>query len=125
MYARRSPRPAALAGLALALVASACSNDPAPAGAGSRADTGPAVAAHGASDADVARAIRDLVTAVTPLPAEAPVGVQSDWFPNRRATLQRLRAAGPVIGRAALAEYHERDRDLDDIRAGLLDVAAH
>lgn len=79
------------------------------------------------SDEVVRGYVRDLVTAVTPLPSSATKTAQSEWFPKRRDMLRRMRATGPELGRAAFLEYQQRvaDGDLLEIQEGLLDVAAH
>ena len=86
-------------------------------------------AARAASEDDASTAvrqdIRDLITAVTPLAAEVPVNEQSAWFNRRRQMLVRLRAAGEAHALEALRTYREREDAFPEIRAGLLDVAAH
>lgn len=77
------------------------------------------------SDRDIQREIRDLITAVTKLPATATAAEQDAWHPRRKLTLERLRAAGVELGRQALREYKARAKDSVDVRIGLLDVAAH
>ncbi len=89
------------------------------------ADLTPEVAARGPRPS-VERTLGDLITALTPLAADTPVGERNAWFLRRRETLDRLRAQGDVeLGRRALAAYHERETAPVDVRAGLLDVAAH
>lgn len=87
--------------------------------------TPPADVAPLPRDVDAEKAVRDLITAVTPLAPDATAGSRNDWFANRKRTLERLRAAGEGVGRAALAAYHEREDGLTEVRVGLLDVAAH
>ncbi|MEW6073932.1 MAG: hypothetical protein AB1726_15230 [Planctomycetota bacterium] len=74
---------------------------------------------------EIQREIRDLIAAVTPLPANASPAEKSAWFPRRRACLERLRAAGPAVGREALRVYLDRPDAESEARIGLLDVAAH
>jgi len=71
------------------------------------------------------REIRDLITAVTPLPAAATITEKSAYFPRRKETLERLREGDEAIGWEALRMYDLRRDAPVDIRKGLLDVAAH
>lgn len=79
-----------------------------------------------ANDTEAAeREIRDLVTALTPPPAtEIPV-VKSEYYVNRKSTLERLRKADESRGLEALRVYREERPALPEVCAGLLDVAAH
>jgi hypothetical protein len=109
------PRPALQAALALGLLL-----------LGACADSGAAAqkAPRGGAGADVEQEIGDLVRALTPLPATAPSGEGHAWFARRKQTLERLRAAGPEVGRAALQAFADEERP-PAVRGGLLDVAAH
>jgi hypothetical protein len=78
-----------------------------------------------APSASVEAELRDLVRAVTPPTAEVPAGERNAWFGRRKRALERMRALGPEVGRAALAAFEERDDAIPEVRAGLLDVAAH
>lgn len=78
-----------------------------------------------AGSREVRRRILDLITALTPLPATTSAGEQNAWFPRRKETLEQLRAAGPEVGREALRVYLESDQRIEEVRGGLLDVAAH
>lgn len=71
------------------------------------------------------REVRDLITALTPPPATAIPVAKSEYFRNRKSTLERLRRAAPDRGEAALRILREERPDVAEIRAGLLDVAAH
>ncbi len=118
--------------LSLVLLLHACGGEPGDeiirAGAGPADDAGGATAAGTnapASGAETRTELRDLITAVTPAEASATAGFRNDWFGRRRAIMERLRLAGPEFGAAALAEFHERRDGIEEIRIGLLDVAAH
>jgi HEAT repeat protein len=78
----------------------------------------------GATDL-VRREIRDLVTALTPPPPASIPVVKSEAFATRKRTLERLRAASEAHGLEALRVYREEPPSLPEVRAGLLDVAAH
>jgi HEAT repeat protein len=73
----------------------------------------------------VDREIRDLITALTPPEATAIPVVKSEYFANRKRTLERMRSGSPAHGLAAMRVYREEPPDLPEVRAGLLDVAAH
>ncbi len=73
----------------------------------------------------IERDLLDLVAAVTPLPASAPAVDQSDWHIRRQETLERLRAASHAHGLAALALLEEKQGSEPEVRADILDVAAH
>jgi len=77
------------------------------------------------AEAVAAREIGDLIIALTPPPATAIPVVKSEYFATRKRTLERMRAAGPSHGIAALRVYREEPPALPEVRAGLLDVAAH
>lgn len=72
-----------------------------------------------------AREIRDLVTALTPPPPTAIPVVKSEFYTNRKRALERLRAASQAHGLEALRVLREERPSLPEVRAGLLDVAAH
>ncbi len=72
-----------------------------------------------------AREIRDLMTALTPPPATAIPVVKSEFYANRKRSLERLRAASPAHGLEALRVLREEPPTLPEVRAGLLDVGAH
>ncbi|MFT5291893.1 MAG: hypothetical protein ACI8QS_002891 [Planctomycetota bacterium] len=116
--------------LALILLLHACGGDPgdetARAGAGEAGDGGETTAAKTPASGSETRAeLRDLVIAITPAPASATAGFRNDWFGRKRAIMERLRMAGPEFGAAVLAEFHEQRDGIEEVRIGLLDVAAH
>ena len=74
---------------------------------------------------DAPAEIRDLIIALTPPPATSIPVVKSEWYATRKRTLQRLREAGEAHGLEALRVLREEPPELPEIRAGLLDVAAH
>jgi len=83
-------------------------------------------------DADEAKAaavanreIRDLITALTPAPPTSVPVEKSEHFATRKRTLERLRAASQAHGIEALRVYREEAPELPEVRAGLLDIAAH
>lgn len=69
--------------------------------------------------------IQDLITALKPPPATEIPTVKSEWHLTRKRTLERLRGASREHGLEALRVYREEPPALPEIRAGLLDVAAH
>ena len=69
--------------------------------------------------------LRNLETAVTPLPATTPAGEQGAWFSRRRDTLERLAHATRAHGIEALRRFRERPDALPQVRSALLHVAAH
>src|SRR5262245_27522140 len=77
------------------------------------------------STAVAAREIADLIIALTPPPATAIPVVKSEHFATRKRTLERLRQASQAHGIEALRVYREEPPSLPEVRAGLLDVAAH
>jgi len=77
------------------------------------------------ASASVEVEIRDLVAALTPLPPSSVPVLESDWFQKRNQTLKRLRAGTRAHGLEALRLYREAPPEKPEIRAGLLDVAAH
>ena len=121
---RRGPlgpvkKPGAIPGLLLtAGLLAACGAEETAAGA-------PETIAGSAAPLEASRAIRDLITAVTPLAPTVSVSEKNAWFGRRKETLERLRAAGPEVGQEALRVYGERTDSLPEIRAGLLEVAAY
>lgn len=72
-----------------------------------------------------AREIRDLITALTPAPPTSVPVEKSEHFATRKRTLERLRAASQAHGLEALRVYREEPPELPEVRAGLLDIAAH
>ena len=72
-----------------------------------------------------ARELRDLVSAVSPLPATATALQETDWYARRKETLERLRAGPHSLGLAALQQYAESAGASREVRAGLLDVGSH
>ncbi len=77
------------------------------------------------ASADPAREIRDLITALTPPPATSIPVLKSEFYANRKRTLERLRQASEAHGLEALRVYREEHPALPEVRAGLLDIAAH
>ena len=71
------------------------------------------------------RDVLDLIVAVTPAAPTLPPVEKNAWYGRRQETLRRLRAGGPEVGREALRMYAVRSDSIPEIRAGLLDVAAH
>ena len=78
-----------------------------------------------AGSADLDRRIRDLITAVSPLPPDATAMQERDFYLRRKETLARDRAAGPALAQKALDAYRARPDAIREVRAALLDVAAH
>jgi HEAT repeat protein len=72
-----------------------------------------------------AREIQDLLTALRPADAAAVPVVKSEWHLTRKRTLERLRRGSPELGHEALRVLREERPELAELRAGLLDVAAH
>jgi HEAT repeat protein len=104
---RRGPHALALALLALVV---AC--DRPEAGAGS-------------SDASAQRTVDELVAAFRPVDPTKTSDVEDRAFRERTALLERLRGAGPAVGRAALAELGRRREEALDVQWALLEVAAY
>jgi HEAT repeat protein len=77
------------------------------------------------STAVAAREVADLIVALTPPPATSIPVVKSEFFTTRKRTLERLRKASPAHGQEALRVYRQEPPSLPEVRAGLLDVAAH
>ncbi len=73
----------------------------------------------------VQRDIRDLLTALRPPAGDALPVEKSRYHAQRRETLERLRSADRAHGQEALRTYLEEPPALAEMRAGLLDVAAH
>ena len=72
-----------------------------------------------------AREIQDLLTALRPVDGAAVPVVKSEWHMTRKRTLERLRKGGPELGREALRVLGDERPEQAELRAGLLDVAAH
>lgn len=106
-FPRRSPARLLVAPFLLAVLAGGCG-----AGKAEASDT-------------TAREIQDLIAALEPPPADSVPVVKSDAFRTRKQTLERLRKASEAHGLEALRVYREEPPDLAEVRAGLLDVAAH
>ncbi len=53
------------------------------------------------------------------------MGERHAWHARRKETLERLRAAGEEIGRAALESFGQDEKRGHAVQSGLLDVAAH
>ena len=85
----------------------------------------PAVTISAAGTSDPPRELRELITALTPPPATAVPVEKSEFFRNRKSALERLRGASEAHGREALRILQEEPPKLPEVRAGLLDVAAH
>jgi HEAT repeat protein len=71
------------------------------------------------------REVRDLITALTPPPPTSIPVVKSDFYMNRKKTLERLRGASEAHGLVALRLYRDEPPTLPEVRCGLLDIAAH
>jgi len=84
-----------------------------------------ALAGASPASAEVEREILDLVVAVTPLAATAAPGQRNAWFGRRSDTLDRLRASSREHGLEALRVYAGKHDAVEQVRMGLLDVAAH
>jgi len=112
MPTRRRSRRVPLLLLVFALLSSACGRSTA--GASLRIE-----------EAQVRREIRDLMTALTPASPTALPVEKSTWYQTRKKTLERLRTMGPEYGTEALRVYREEPPQLAEVKAGLLDVAAH
>lgn len=94
--------------LALLLTLGACSPD-----------------SEAAGGATPVRELQDLITALKPVEATAVPVVKSEWHLTRKRTLERLRKGSPELGHEALRILREERPELAEVRAGLLDVAAH
>jgi HEAT repeat protein len=116
----RRPRVLVLAALAALVLAPGC-DEVASGPGGAQAGSG----AVGRDANAPARDVRDLVTALTPPPADSIPVVKSEYYQQRKRTLERMRGAGAAHGREALRVLRDEPPDLPDVRAGLLDVAAH
>lgn len=81
--------------------------------------------AAGKSGAGPAREILDLITALTPPAQDAIPVVKSEWHMTRKRTLERMRKGAPALGEEALRVLKEERPELPEVRAGLLDIAAH
>ena len=85
----------------------------------------PSTEAASSGGATPAREIEDLLTALKPVdPAAVPV-VKSEWHLTRKRTLERLQKGSPELGHEALRVLNEERPELPELRAGLLEVAAH
>ena len=71
------------------------------------------------------REVLDLVTALTPPAQDAVPVVKSEWHLTRKRTLERMRKGDPELGAEALRVYREEKPPMPEVRAGLLDIAAH
>lgn len=71
------------------------------------------------------REILDLITALKPPPLDAVPVVKSEWHMTRKRTLERMRKGEPALGEEALRVLKEERPELPEVRAGLLDIAAH
>lgn len=143
LLAARGPQPGLglILGLLVGLSAASCGGEAAEAGSAAggtaqdpeRAAPGrtPAgapqapAALQGLDAAELRGTVRDLVVAVTPPAPTATAGFKNDWHERRRSTLERMRIAGPEVGRAVLEQFEASDEALAEVRIGLLDVAAH
>lgn len=112
----------ALFAASLCLWTASCDDGSASAADGSN---GGGAASSTVDEADLDRRIRDLVTAVSPLMPEATAMQERDYYERRRDTLKRDRQAGPALAQKALDAYHDRPDAIREVRAALLDVAAH
>lgn len=87
-----------------------------------------AAAPSASADSDpieVARQVRDLVTALTPPPATSNSAVQREFVNRRRDVLRTAKAGSPALGHAVRRELEEHPEHIRDVRRGLLEVAAH
>lgn len=95
---------------------------------GSASDDSAAAAPSTDSDAampiEVARQVRDLVSALTPPPPTSNSAIMSDFHNRRREVLTELKAGGPELGRAVKRELLDNPDHILDVRRGLLEVAA-
>jgi hypothetical protein len=80
--------------------------------------------ASSAGSVDVARQVRDLISALTPPPATSNSAIMSAFYNRRREMLESMRDAGPEVGRAVYDEYQGNPDAILDVRRGLLEVAA-
>lgn len=85
----------------------------------------PSTEAAATGGAAPAREIQDLITALKPVDGAALPVVKSEWHMTRKRTLERLRKGSPELGQEALRVLQEERPELAEVRAGLLDVAAH
>jgi hypothetical protein len=81
--------------------------------------------AAGASKGDEQKQIASLVAAYTPISAIATSDKQDKWFHDQVQVLEQMRKGSPKLGEAALARFNAGTDKLPDLRAALLDVAAH
>ena len=80
-----------------------------------------------AADGDpyqVAREIRDLVTALRPPAPTVTPTERNAWFTRRKRTLERLNGAGRAWGLEALERYRASADAPPEVRSGLLEVAS-
>ncbi len=77
------------------------------------------------SAADHERDLRDLISAVSPLAPTATALQERDWYLRRREIFERLRRGSHAFGVKALEQYRQRAESSREVRAALLDVAAH
>jgi len=73
----------------------------------------------------VQRQLDALVAACTPIPATETSDKQDVWFHHQVDVLEEARKGSPQLGEAALARFQDGADKLPDIRAAVLDVAAH
>jgi hypothetical protein len=71
------------------------------------------------------REVLDLITALTPHAQDAVPVVKSEWHLTRKRTLERMRKGDAALGEEALRVLAEERPELAEVRAGLLDIAAH
>ena len=76
------------------------------------------------SAADADKSIRDLIAVYQPGDPNKTSDFEDSAFRARVQALERLRTAGPEVGRAALATFAAGAQTVTDIQQALLDVAA-
>jgi HEAT repeat protein len=74
---------------------------------------------------ELARQLDQLAKSYEPVDPVLTSDKQDAWFLAQRALSERLRAGPRELGAAALARYGSKQDELPDVRAALLDVAAH
>jgi hypothetical protein len=79
----------------------------------------------GASRDQAQRQLDELVAAVTPISATDTSDKQDAWFHHQVDVVEQARHGSQQLGEAALARFEAGTDTLPDIRAALLDVAAH
>lgn len=112
----------ALLGLPLLL---ACAPDESSAAPPGQAEAGAESSDPAAASIEIARKVRDLVSALTPPPPTSNSAVQSAYIERRRETLKELKQGSEALGHAVRRELEDNPDHILDVRRGLLEVAAY